>query len=146
MKTKFLSLLLVLAFTSCASRTTPFGKDVTVGTDTKGYVAASGNAEFSINGGSLKADKILLIDDENQSASFSKAVGLGQTIVRWYTAAGAIKSLGKVGGSVLRSKEATARTVSNNAASVEQAKIAADVSKTQIEADAATSQLQITNP
>lgn len=144
MKTTVLSLLLVLALNSCASRTTPFGKDVTIGTDTKGYVAATGNARLALNGGgSISADKILLIDDQNESASFSKAVGLGQTITRWYFGSGAVKSLGKVAGSVMRSKEVTARNASNNAADVSKTQINADVAKEQIAADAATQQAAI---
>lgn len=141
MKTIMLSLLSVLALNSCASRTTPFGKDVTLGVDTKGYVAASGGAKLAMDGGaSIQADKILIIDDQNESASFSKAVGFGQTVARWYMGASAIKSIGKVAGSVLKSKEVTARNASNNAADVSKTQINADVAKEQIAADAAAQQ------
>ena len=137
MKTLMLSLLSVLALSSCAIRTTPFGKDTTLGTDTKGYVAASGNVTVSMNGGSISANKILIIDDQNESNSFREAVGLGKNISQWYFGTGAVKSLGKVWGSVARSKEATARLVNTNAADVAKTQIGAEVAKEQIAAEAA---------
>jgi hypothetical protein len=61
------------------------GKDVALGTDTKGYLVASGNAHLKLSGGgSISADKIMLIPDQNQSASFREITGLGKTISTWH--------------------------------------------------------------
>lgn len=135
-----------MLFTSCSSTMTPFGRDLKLGTDTKGYVAASGGATItSPDGKVLAAQNILIIDDENNSVSFREGIGLGKTIARWYFGMGAVKSLGTTAGKVFKSKEvtkqnantnaaATAQNASNNAASVEQAKIAAETEQAAINA------------
>lgn len=127
-----------MLFTSCSSTMTPFGRDLKVGTDTTGYVAASGGVTLtSPDGKTISASNLLIVDSENNSTSFREGIGLGKTISRWYFGMGAIKSLGNVAGKVLKAKEvtkqtestnaaATAQNAANNAAATEQATIAAE--------------------
>ena len=108
-----------LLLTSCASRMNPHGRDFVLGTDTTGYVAASGNARItSPDGSSISGDKLLIVGDENQSKSFKEGSELVKTASRWYFGMGAVKSLGNVAGNALKSKEVTTRALSKNDASV----------------------------
>jgi lipopolysaccharide assembly outer membrane protein LptD (OstA) len=115
---------------------TPFGRDGNFGTDTKGYVAAEGNVSITRTDGTIiAANKLLIIDDENNSKSFEKGVGLGQTISRWYYGSDAVKSLGGVTGKVFKAKELTKRNASNNATTVKVADINAQTEQARIAAE-----------
>jgi hypothetical protein len=134
-----LTACLSILLSSCASRSTPFGMDRTLGTDTHGYVGASGGASITLpDGRTIRAEKLLIVDKELNSPSFHDAVGLGATAVRWYIGGNVVKALGNNWSGVAKSKEVTTRTGITSSAATKQAKIAADAAakQAQIAADA----------
>ena len=83
MRVLFISFIILLS--SCASQSTPFGRDISLGVDNKTYISAKGNVEIDTKKGTMKADQLLYIDRQNESNSTSKAIGLGQIVKSIFT-------------------------------------------------------------
>jgi len=84
-----------MALFSCSYTNTPFGKDVDLGSKTEGYIAATGNVSLNINGSTINADRVLIVDSRDNTKSFDKTVTVAHDVSRWRYVGKYVSSLGK---------------------------------------------------